>query len=374
MRPMAKRVLIFSTAYLPLIGGAELAVKELTDRLSDYEFDLITAKLKPELKSVEQMGRVKVYRLGWGSGLDKLILAFYGATFATKLHRQNKYDLVWGIMASFAGLAAAGFKQKTGTPFLLTLQEGDNLAEVESKMAPLWWKFKNIFNSADHVQCISNYLAEWARKMGVVAPITVVPNGVDLKTFYCNQCQQERLNDNEEKIIFTASRLVKKNAVDVIIEALAKLPTNFKLRIAGTGEEERALKNLVKDLGVGERVEFLGNLDKQQVAQQLIKADIFTRPSRSEGLGNSFLEAFAAGVPVITTSVGGITDFLKDNETGFLVPVDDATALAEKIKFVASQPNKQQVWAVTNAARDLVRQTYNWDTLAPQMAQILNQL
>ena len=368
---MAKRVLIFSTAYLPLIGGAELAVKELTDRLTDFEFDLITAKLDKNLPSQEQIGRVKVYRLGWGSGLDKLLLAFYGATFANKLHRQNKYDLTWGIMASFAGLAASSFKHKTGTPFLLILQEGDNLAEVESKMAPLWWKFKNIFNSADNVQCISNYLAAWAKKMGVTASVTVIPNGVDLKTFLCDQ---EKLNDNEEKIIFTSSRLVKKNAVDVIIEAVAKLPANFKLRIAGTGEEEKTLKILVKDLRVGERVQFLGNLTPVQVAQELVKAGIFTRPSRSEGLGNSFLEAMAAGVPVIATSVGGITDFLTDNETGFLVPVDDATALAEKIKYVTDPQNKAKIWIITNSARDLVRQTYNWDTLAPKMAQILNQL
>lgn len=73
---MSKRVLIFSTAYLPLIGGAELAVKELTDRLTDFEFELITAKIDPKLKSEEQIGRVKVYRLGWGTRLDKLILAF----------------------------------------------------------------------------------------------------------------------------------------------------------------------------------------------------------------------------------------------------------------------------------------------------------
>lgn len=371
---MNKRVLIFSTAYLPLIGGAELAVKELTDRLNDFDFDLITAKINPKLKSEEQIGRVKVYRLGWGSGFDKLILAFYGATFAKKLHQQNRYDLTWGIMASFGGLAATSFKLKTKVPFLLTLQEGDNLNEVESKMAPLWWKFKNIFTSADHVQCISNYLADWAKKMGATAPISVIPNGVDLKTFYCNQCRQERLNDNDEKTIFTASRLVKKNAVDVIIEALANLPPNFKLRIAGTGEEGGSLSALASHLKVGGRVQFLGNLTPTQVAQELGQADIFVRPSRSEGLGNSFLEAMAAQVPVVATPVGGITDFLIDNKTGFLVPVDNAGALAEKIKWVTDRQNKEKVWAVTNAASDLVKQTYNWDILAPKMAQILKQL
>jgi glycosyltransferase involved in cell wall biosynthesis len=370
---MTKRVLIYSTAYLPLIGGAELAVKELTDRLTGFEFDLITAKIDPRLKTVEQVGRVKVYRLGWGSSLDKLILAFYGGYFGAKLNKQNKYDAVWGIMASFAGLAAASFKKKTGLPFLLTLQEGDSLAEVESKMAPLWWKFKNIFTSANQVQVISNYLATWAKKMGTVAPITVIPNGVDLKTFYCDQT---KLGSEASKlpIIFTSSRLVKKNAVDVIIEALAKLPDNFNLRIAGTGEEEVNLKNLAKSLGVGERVKFLGNLNKEEVARELSKADVFTRPSRSEGLGNSFLEAMATGVPVVATPVGGIPDFLQHQETGFMCEVDNPTSLAEQIKFITDPANKEQIWRVTNAARELVKQTYNWDTLAPQIAQILANL
>ena len=370
---MAKRVLIFSTAYLPLIGGAELAVKELTDRLTDFDFDLITAKIDHKLPSEEQVGRVRVYRLGWGSNLDKLLLAFYGGTFGRKLHRQNKYDAVWGVMASFAGLAAAEFKKKTSTPFLLTLQEGDNLNEVENKMAPLWWKFKNIFTSADYVQTISHYLKEWAIKMGAKSEIEVVPNGVDLNAFYCDQ-EKTCGGGSAEKIIFTSSRLVEKNAVDVIIKALSKLPPNFKLRIAGTGEKEQELKNLAHNLGVGERAEFLGNLHKDEVVKELRGANIFTRPSRSEGLGNSFLEAMAAGVPVVATPVGGITDFLKDNETGFMVPVDDADALAEKIKFIADPQNKEQIWRLTNAARELVEQTYNWDTLAPKMAHILTSL
>lgn len=373
MRPMAKRVLIFSTAYLPLIGGAELAVKELTDRLTDFDFDLITAKIDPNLPSEEQVGRVRVYRLGWGNSLDKLLLAFYGGRFGAQLHGQNKYEATWGVMASFGGLAAASFKKRTGLPFLLTLQEGDNLNEVESKMAPLWWKFKNTFISADRVQVISHYLKEWALKMGVAAPVEVVPNGVDLRAFYCDQ-EKTCGGDGVEKIIFTSSRLVEKNAVDVIVKALAKLPNNFKLRIAGTGEKEQELKKLAQSLGVGERVEFLGNLHKEEVVRELRGADVFTRPSRSEGLGNSFLEAMAAGVPVIATPVGGIPDFLKDNETGWMVPVDDAEALAGKIKFIADPQNKEQIWRVANAARDLVKQTYNWDTLAPKMAKILNQL
>lgn len=375
---MSKRVLIFSTAYLPLIGGAELAVKEITDRLPDYDFDLITARIKSNLPKEERLGRVNVYRLGWGLPLlDKLYLAFRGGGLGRKLGRQKKYDLVWGIMASFGGLAAAKFKQQTGTPFLLTLQEGDNLSEVESKMAPLWWQFKNIFSSADRVQTISNYLADWAIRMGTNKDqIAVVPNGVDLKTFFCDQfsCDQDRLNNLEQKIIFTASRLVRKNATEIIIQALTKLPSNFILRIAGTGEEENNLKKLVHNLSLDNKVEFLGNLNHQEIAQELKQADVFARPSRSEGLGNSFLEAFAAGVPVVATGVGGINDFLRHQETGFLCEVDNPESLAEQIKFITDPQNKEKVWAITNTARNLVKENYNWDKISLQISEIFASL
>jgi hypothetical protein len=76
-----RNILIFSTAYYPFVGGAEVAVKEITDRLSGgFEFDLITAKMDPKLPSVEKVGPVTVYRMGKGRPMfDKLLLPFRGA-------------------------------------------------------------------------------------------------------------------------------------------------------------------------------------------------------------------------------------------------------------------------------------------------------
>ena len=68
---MKPRILIFSTAYFPLVGGAEVAVKEITDRLSELEFVMLTAKLKPELPNIEKIGNVEVHRIGKGNHLDK---------------------------------------------------------------------------------------------------------------------------------------------------------------------------------------------------------------------------------------------------------------------------------------------------------------
>lgn len=365
---MAKRVLIFSTAYLPLIGGAELAVKELTDRLGDYEFDLITAKIRPDLPKEETIGRVRVYRLGAGSRLDKIWLALTGGRLAAKLHRRQKYDLVWSIMASFSGLAALDFKKRfPNIPLLLTLQEGDDLKIVEKKMKLVGWRFRELFAQADYVQTISNYLAGWAKRMGAQAPIKVVPNGVDLRIFGC--CQ-EKFAFKTEPIVFTASRLVSKNGVDALIKALQFLPQSVNLRIAGVGEDEAKLKNFVRELALDTRVKFLGGLSPVEVAKELSQASVFVRPSRSEGLGNSFLEAMAAGVPVVGTLVGGIPDFLKLGETGWVAEVDNPASVAEQIKFIIDPTNQETVWRVVNAARALIRDQYDWNKIALQIKEI----
>ena len=82
-----KKILIFSTAYYPFVGGAEVAVKEITDRISATQFDLITARFRRNLPKVEKIGAVNVYRLGVGVPvLDKLFLPFWGAWFALRLN------------------------------------------------------------------------------------------------------------------------------------------------------------------------------------------------------------------------------------------------------------------------------------------------
>ena len=96
----------------------------------------------------------------------------------------------------------------------------------------------------------------------------------------------------------------------------------------------KKLKDLAKELKVDDIVQFLGHIEPEKVYEHLAEADIFVRPSRSEGLGSSFLEAMGAGLPIIATPVGGIPDFLKDGETGLFCEVDDPQDLAKKIKLL----------------------------------------
>lgn len=178
------RILIFSLAYEPWIGGAELAVRYTTDRLFNYEFDLITCQLKSGPPKKEKVGNVNVYRVGFGGRLGKYLYPFFAARLANKLHRRAPYAVAWSIMAAYAGAATMLFlRRQPGVKFLLTLQEGDPIEHIHSRVRYVQGQWRKIFSRADHIQAISNFLAEWAKKEGAKCPIEVIPNGVDLDKF-----------------------------------------------------------------------------------------------------------------------------------------------------------------------------------------------
>ncbi len=361
------RALLFSTAYLPHIGGAEIAIKEITDRLPEIEFDLITAKLKMGLPDFEKIGNLNVYRIGAGNSfLDKPLLPNLGFLKAISLHKQKKYDLIHGIMASQGSATAYLFKfLYRKIPFVLTLQEGDL-----GRNSPFdkFWQAR-IIKKADVITAISSYLAEFARRFNKKAKIFVVPNGVDLNKFENPAFAKATADKQDSKTIVTVSRLVPKNGIDILIKSVKELPIeNYNLQIIGDGKDRKKLQKLVQKLGVAGKINFLGNLPNEEIPRHLLNADLFVRPSRSEGLGSAFLEAMAAGLPVIGTSVGGIIDFLKDGETGLFSKSGDSKDLAEKITLVLEDDNLRKK-LISNGLK-LVKENYNWDSIAGEMRKI----
>jgi len=376
----SKKILIFSIAYIPFVGGAEIAVKEITNRINDIQFDMITLKFNKKWPKFERIGNVNIYRIN----TSKLFFPFTAFIKARELNKENKYDIIWAIMANRAGFAALFFKIfHPKIKFLLTLQEGDTL-DYPKKQIGIFWillkpLFRAIFLRADFIQVISKYLGNWAKNMRAKNPIEIVPNGVDLEKFK-SQISNLKINElkekfdikENEKILITTSRLVEKNAIGDIIEALQYLPANVKLLILGAGLEEEKLKSQVPSFNLQDRVIFLGHIESQEVPQYLAISDVFVRPSLSEGLGSSFLEAMAAGIPVIGTPVGGIPDFLINNETGFFCEVQNPKSIAEKVNYILDEKNKEAVLKVKENACRLVAEKYNWDKIAEKMKNIFN--
>lgn len=373
--PYAKKILIYSMAYFPFVGGAEVAIKEITDRLDYYEFHLITTRFDKKLPREEKIGNCHVYRVGWGTKFDKYFYFILALFKGLKLHQERKFDIVHGVLESYAGLAAMLFKMFTSVKYLLTMQSGDS-EEFIRKRTWFWYPlYKRVFKNADYIQTISHYLADRARKYGYRGIIKIIPNGVDLVGFDKNYSEEEKQNlknelsiKNDERVLITTSRLVEKNAVDDLIKAASQLDFPFKLLILGRGYQEEKLKQLANGLGLSEKINFLGFIEYQNISKYLKIADIFIRPSLSEGLGNSFLEAMLCKVPVIATPVGGIPDFLINGQTGLFCDVKNPRSIAEKIMTLVNDDNLRK--GLVENAYDMVLRDYDWEGISEEMREI----
>jgi glycosyltransferase involved in cell wall biosynthesis len=237
-------------------------------------------------------------------------------------------------------------------------------------MLDLSWRLA--LRHTDYLTAISNYLIDRAKRLGYRGYGFVIPNGVDIKKF---ENQNEHVKGvirvktlklkPEDICLITTSRLTEKNAVDDIIESLQFLEDKFVLLILGTGNLEKTLKQKVSALKLEDRVKFLGLQSPSGVITYLHDSDIFVRPSRSEGLGNSFIEAMAAGIPVIATRVGGIPDFLIDRETGLFCEVNNPKSIAEKVMEYYRDPGLKS--KIVRQAREMVEKRYDWDLIAKRM-------
>lgn len=368
---MPKKILIFSLAYFPHVGGAEVAIQEITDRIApgDIEFHMITMRFAPSELIEEKIGNVFVHRVGKNSSyLSKILFMPRAAWRARKLNKLLHFDGMWAMMTYMIFPVVLLRMLLVKLPYALTLQDGDPFEHVFGRwfIAPLRPMLRRGFKHARIVQTISSYLAGWARRMEYTGTIEVIPNGVNVAQFSGPAVA------HDGTVLITTSRLVEKNGVDSMIKAVKFLPEPTRLQILGTGQLESSLKELAKYEKVEKRVEFVGHVDGKDIPNYLHAADIFIRPSRSEGMGNSFIEAFAAGLPVIATQVGGITDFLFDAKknpgiptTGWAVDVDSPVQIAEAVEDILEHPD--QAKKVIENAKALAKEKYDWSLIAKDM-------
>ena len=225
MTQKSKRILLFTTAFQPLIGGSEIAIESVARRLGDVFFDIITPKNRRSLKTVDSKNNICIHRIGFGyEFIDKYLFPILGALRALHLMRAKSYAAIHAYQASQGAGAAWIIKcLKPETKFILSLQEGKNLN------AQSWWIkfFRNlIIKKADIVTGISNYLVNYARSINHRAETRLISNGVDSEKFMivenANLALKKKLGIKEsDRVVISVSRLVPKNGLANLIEAMS---------------------------------------------------------------------------------------------------------------------------------------------------------
>ena len=384
-----KKILVCTTSYLPFIGGAEIAIREVSRRMNGvFDVYIITARFRRNLPVHEVVSEGTIIRVGFGTKFDKWLLPFFsfftvmGLVIKGKIENPLKYHkenqtLLWGMDISQGTLTALLIKIFfPRIPFILTVQYGyGDKRLAQGRLGFIGFVFRRMLKGADHVTAISSYLLDTARNYGYAGDADVIPNGVDTDVFAFNPHDRGRERDSRQRVIITTSRLVQKNAVDILIRAVAEVKTKIpsvRCYIIGEGSERAALEKLTKDLQLIHEVIFLGSIPHEEIPFYLTKADVFVRASRSEGMGNSFIEAMSVGVPVIGTAVGGIPDIIDDNKTGIFCRTDDPHHLAEKIQFLMS--DTRVVADLRENGRRLVEEKFSWDAITHSYYEIFESL
>jgi glycosyltransferase involved in cell wall biosynthesis len=399
-----RKILIFSLNYFPkYVGGAEVAIKEIVERQdkNKFEFHMLTLRFDSNLPKYEVVHGIHVHRIGFvkkdatisdlkNSWLkyNKYFYQLFGAFYAMKLHLKFHFDGVWAMMAHSCGVPAGIFKMFfPRVKYILTLQEGDPPEHIEKLARPFfppistisYWFFKNGFKRADIVQSISTFLNTWAGKMGNESKKVIIPNAVDVKQFTRNIREEEiqnvknKLQKKDSEIwLITTSRQVLKNGVDNVIEAISKLPENYHFAILGIGPDENKHRELAKKLNIENRVHFLGEVKHPEMAIYLRACDIFIRPSRSEGMGNSFVEAMSMKLPVVATREGGLADFIFENETkqtAWVCEKDNSESILNAVNRIEKlkKDNLDKYNKIISDSYKMVQEKYDWEIIAKRM-------
>jgi N-acetyl-alpha-D-glucosaminyl L-malate synthase BshA len=222
-------------------------------------------------------------------------------------------------------------------------------------------------NQSDAVTAVSRSLkSDTYRTLRVTREIDVIYNFLECSewrhTDTPGMCS--RLARCGEKIIVHMSNFRKVKRVEDVVRTFAYIAKAMPSRLVmiGDGPELSSCASLVQELGLRDRVLFMGN--QEQVVPLLSVADLFLLPSAQESFGLAALEAMACGAPVISSDAGGLPEVVVDGETGFLAPVGDVEGMAAKAIRLLSDPIMHQEFSEASVNR--VRTTFCSSLIIPQ--------
>lgn len=317
------------------------------------------------LPNQEQWGELDVYRPQFtavpkfGGRFNPAAIAKAVLPLAKKLHAQMGFDLIDAEFFYPDGPAAMQLSQALGIPYTIKARGSDihhwgaqpgcaaQILEAADKAAGLL--------------AVSSALKADMVALGMdAAKIRVHYTGLDQTRFL----PRDRVTEKAKlgisgPLILSVGALIPRKGQDLLITALPSLP-DAMLMLAGKGESESDFRALATELGVADRVAFLGSVPHDDLPALFAAADVMALVSASEGLANAWVEALACGTPIVASDVGGIRELVKTPEAGRIVARTPQAIAAAVHDILANPPSREAVAANVS--------TFSWDENASQLA------
>jgi len=249
-------------------------------------------------------------------------------------HMSSPVACKWGLAAAVAA----------SVPVVLgTVQVG----AYEPPNRSAYWQLRALARGVDRYFAVSREIAaELVEDLGWPAEkVEVLYNAVDVEgtAVAAPPGLREQLGGSETRpLVLTPARLNAQKGHDTLLAAIAEVPEALFL-FAGDGPERERLESLAAELGVADRVRFLGR--REDIPQLLAACDVFALPSLYEGSSLAVLEAMAAGIPIVSSAIGGTDELIEDGRSGLLVPPGDVAAWAAALRRVLGDSQLREDFA-----------------------------
>jgi glycosyltransferase involved in cell wall biosynthesis len=333
---------------LDILGGQAVQLDRLRRKLSLVpEVEVSFVPVNPRLPGpLDLLRRVKYLRTA----------ATSIAYLASLLRHLRHVDVVHAYSASYwsfllAPVPAMAIGRLYRKGVVLNYHSGeaeDHLSNWRSARPPM--------RLAHRIVVPSRYLVQVFARHGLEA--LEVGNFVELERY------EFRLRSRPRPVFLSNRNLEKHYNIPCILRAFARIcaqETEAKLIVVGEGKERRNLDALARTLGIRERVEFRGKVGPERMPSVYSEADVFLNSSDVDNVPLSIVEAYASGLPVVSSDAGGIPDMVADGQTGLLVPRGDDTALAAAaLRVVREEGLAARLGA---AARLLCESRYSWSAV-----------
>ena len=293
-------------------------------------------------QGLAQLGhQVSLRPLGRRTGFHTLDRWLYNAGALLRPPRDT--ELVLGV-----DLDGFLWARRRTLPFVASLKGiiADELRNERGRVRALLrvqarWERRNV-ERADLVMVTSRYSAEVAqREYGVPsARLAVVPEPIDLEV-WDDQFWRAPRRTHGGPVVLCVARMYPRKRIPDLLRAAAILRARIpgaQVRIVGRGPEWPTIGRLHAELGLGDTVALLGDLNRERLAEEYVNSSVFCLPSVQEGFGIVFLEAMAAELPVVACRIAAVPEVVLDGATGLLVPPRDPGALAEALERLVAEP------------------------------------
>ena len=304
--------------------------------------------------------------------LYKILPFFYlifGSAAIIRAVRREPFDIVhvhWPFPHALFGYLA----KKAGGTKIVTTFYGVELRWVKTKMAFLKSFLRWGIGFSDKVTAISSYTAREVRELvpDDEVAVEVIPYTITVTAKLNQESQAKPLLP----LVLYVGRLVERKGVEYLIRAFAEVVREVpsELVIVGKGPEDERLHQLTEELNLVQKVHFKGWVSRNELEKLYNQCNVFVLPAiidskgDTEGLGVVLLEAMSYMKPVVASNLGGITDIVKDRETGLLVNEKDPHGLSEAIKSLLSDPSLAA--SLGKRGYEHVQKQFSWERILSQ--------